>query len=584
MNTKPSYNNRLQEAKSLLDKKLYDEALAIYETLRKEDPKDVRPIAGAGACLFAMEERTQALGCFVKASELQPEKAEHFVNMGHCLRASGKDSLAILQFGKALTLDPNNFQALSELGQIYLDRNRHTEAIDVLKKAISIKPSDSRNNSHLALALAIDGNCEEAVKHANKAIRLQPNNEYFYLTRGVISIISGNLDEADNFLKKAIEINPHNGNAYQAIVSKKITEKDRPFIEKMEKVLKQGMSSHNRKLILNAIGKSYNDLKNYERAFECIREANELSIPDYDPKSHSKKLRMLRHFFSKKFFHQKQIHPTTKHTPIFIIGMPRSGSTLLDQILSAHSSVFSGGESSALGDTIDEIMDDKNNNIANPACLNELTQSEIEKYGNVYTQKIAYNAKNVTHIVDKNLFNHEFAGYIALLFPNAKIIHAKRHPLDTALSCYMTSFSAGLDWTNDLQYIGKYYRAYVELMDYWHKTLPIPILDMQYEDVVENPENQVRHLLQFCDLEWEEQCLDFYKSKRSVNTASIWQVRQPVYKSSVQRWVPYAKHLQPLILELGDLLEADYDKIESLGLKHGPRHNNPINKISKLFR
>jgi hypothetical protein len=121
-------------------------------------------------------------------------------------------------------------------------------------------------------------------------------------------------------------------------------------------------------------------------------------------------------------------------------------------------------------------------------------------------------------------------------------------------------------------------------MEHWHKTLPIPILDVRYEDMVANPETNVRRILEFCSLEWEDTCLDFYKTNRSVNTASIWQVRQPVYKSSVQRWIPYANHLQPLILALGDLLESDYEKLESLGLKHGPRHNNPLNKISKLFK
>lgn len=242
---------------------------------------------------------------------------------------------------------------------------------------------------------------------------------------------------------------------------------------------------------------------------------------------------------------------------------------MVDQILSTHPDVHGGGESSALDDTICEISDDENHKMEYPACLNKFTPQDIEKYSNAYLQKIVKGVDNATHIVDKNLFNYENLGLIAMLFPNAKIIHTKRHPLDTGLSCYLTGFSTGLSWTSNLEYIGKYYRDYIELMDYWHKTLPIPILDVQYEDIVADLEINVRHILEFCGLKWEDSCLEFYKSKRSVNTASILQVRQPVYKSSVQRWIPYAKYLQPLIFALGDLLKSDYDKIDSLGLKHG---------------
>ena len=183
----------------------------------------------------------------------------------------------------------------------------------------------------------------------------------------------------------------------------------------------------------------------------------------------------------------------------------------------------------------------------------------------------------------KNLFNYQILGLIAVLFPNARIIHSMRHPLDTCLSCYMTGFTF-TPWTHNLEYIGKYYRDYVDIMAHWRKVLPTPILDIHYEDLVMDTEKNAQSIIEFCGLEWEDKCLDFYKTKRGINTASIWQVRQPIYKSAVQRWVPYAKHLQPLILALGDLLEDDYAQIESLGLKHGPRSNSLGQKLSKFFK
>ena len=148
----------------------------------------------------------------------------------------------------------------------------------------------------------------------------------------------------------------------------------------------------------------------------------------------------------------------------------------------------------------------------------------------------------------------------------------------------MTNFNFSESaWAHDMQFIGKYYRDYVVLLNHWHKNLPMPILDVQYEDIVMETEANARRIIDFCNLEWEDRCLEFHQSKRGVNTASTWQVRQPIYKSAMQRWVPYAKHLQPLILELGDLLEDDYAQIESLGLKHGPRHNSLRGRFSRLF-
>ena len=166
------------------------------------------------------------------------------------------------------------------------------------------------------------------------------------------------------------------------------------------------------------------------------------------------------------------------------------------------------------------------------------------------------------------LFTYFYLGFVAVLFPKAKIIHSIRNPLDTSLSSYFTNFmskGSDMEWTSSLENIGFSYAKYIEIMKHWKKVLPIPILDVHYEDMVENFEDNARKIIDFCDLGWQSECLEFYKAKRSVQTASVSQVRQPVYKSSVSRWLPYAKHLSPLVEELGEMVKDDYDQLKKSG-------------------
>lgn len=586
MTNKDPYTKQIQNGISLYKKKHYLEAMEIFERLRNAYPDKAEPIFYYGVCLLAMGERIAALNHFLNASELDPENIKYLLQIAYCLDVSGQELMAINQYKKVLKIDGNNLAALSELGRLYGAQTNYKEAVDVLKKAVAIKPSNAANQSALAMSLSGINEYEQAIKHAKKAIKIEPNNSYCQYSLGLINLTHGRQEEAIKYFERAIELDPMDGMGYFNLVSaKKITPNDNILLKKMEVLLNKSLPTEKRQLLLFALGKAYDDLKYSDKAFNFISKANALVHSDFNQHALQKKIKETKKVFNSKFFNKYKITIHEKHTPIFIVGMPRSGSTLIDQILSSHSKVWSTGESPVLFDLIGDIEADNRGKGEYPYCMLKLTDDKISHYSKIYFNTFNYLGENITSFVDKNLFNFENLGLISAICPNARIINTIRHPLDTSLSCYMTGFaSTESTWTHDLKYIGYYYRNYTELMNYWRKTIPIPILDVHYENVIADTESYTRKILEFCNLEWEDQCLEFYNTSRAVNTASNWQVRQPIYTSSVQRWVPYAKHLQPLILALGDLLEADYEKIESLGLRHGPRHSSPLNKISKLFK
>jgi tetratricopeptide (TPR) repeat protein len=583
-NTKP-YAQLLNDARKLYDSQQYTAALEIYDSIIKEFPDKAEPRFLGGACSLALGDNMRALGYYLQASEIEPNNAEIYAWMGKSLYKAGYKNQAMVQYKKALALDEYNQAALSDLGLVYAEKCMDKEATTLFNKAVENNVSNEVILGNLALVLARQGDYNNAVTYAKKAVRRDPKNSEVHLGLGNVYLMYGNITEAIQCYYKAIDLNKFNGPAYYAIaLAKKVTKDDKDLIRRMETILSQSMPTNERKFILFALGKAYDDLKDPEKAFSYIEKGNMLVHSPYDPKLHTRNIKRTIKLYNNSYFQSKVYHFDKRHTPIFIVGMPRSGSTLVDQILSSHSKVHSIGESRAMIDVLNEIRNNNKSTPNFPDFLQDLTKEDIEYYRDEYLEQTGSGAEGATHVVDKNLFNFMALGFIATLFPEARIIHTKRHPLDSSFSCYMTNFVfSETAWTHNLEYIGKYYQDYVDIMNHWHKNLPIPILDVQYENMIANPEDNARRIIEFCNLEWEDECLEFYKTKRGINTASIWQVRQPIYKTAMQRWVPYAKHLQPLILALGDVLEDDYEQIESLGLKHGPRHNSIHERLSRLF-
>lgn len=556
-----------QQANDLRTKGNYAEASLLYQNLSHRFPHRADFLFMQAICLHIQKEYLNAIGAFVKAIELDPENAEYQASLARSIAANGNKTLAIKVYKRALKIDPDNVTALSGISLIYLSRYQNQAAADCLKHAHELQPSNFEINLNLADALSRTGHYEEALKLANKLIRQTPNNTHLYKCIGDIYQMHGHIKEALQAYRKALSLDSSNVTVYYDIVTtEKVKNPNDEIIKKMEKALTKGMTSQQRQYLLFAIANAYNDCKEWDKAFSYLDKANMLVHSSYDPKVHKKTQARLKSIFNQNYFIKLELTKNKADSPIFIVGMPRSGSTLIDQILSSHSRVKSVGESMEIREIVSEISE-QNPTINYPDCLCNISETELDEYRNQYLSATKREAGDAEYIVDKMPFNFNFLGLIVRMFPNAKFIHSMRHPLDICLSCYMTGFAMTDEtWAHNLQYIGQFYREYHNLMAHWHKVLPTSILDVKYEDLVNDVENNIRRILDFCGLEWEPGCLEFYNAKRSVITASVTQVRQPIYKSSVARWVPYAKHLQPLITALGDILKDDTPRLQELGL------------------
>ena len=318
------------------------------------------------------------------------------------------------------------------------------------------------------------------------------------------------------------------------------------------------------------LGQIYDSLNRFDDAFEMYRLGNKHRLeafPDFGEKvelGHS--LRRLIDVTSPEHFRRCPTSGLDTNRPIFIVGMPRSGTSLMEQILSNHPSVFGAGELSELGDEIRDtyqsdraggaleiVADDPSGDFGCliPRDWENITQERLRDIAERYLNAIEKLSPDAERVTDKMPFNYMMAGVIHKLFPNATIIHTRRDPIDTCLSCFFQNFTAGSQFAFDLEQVGLYYRCYENLMLHWRDTLSVPILEVDYEDVVQDPEPNVRRVLEHCGLEWNGNCLNTHKSKRVVRTASYQQVRKPIYKRSAGRWKNYERHLGPLFKGLG---------------------------------
>jgi len=300
-----------------------------------------------------------------------------------------------------------------------------------------------------------------------------------------------------------------------------------------------------------ALGNIYRGSKSYDQAFSHFLEANTLYRKTfvYDAKEHALLIDRLIKVYSKRFFQGKRKFGSASRLPVFILGMPRSGTTLVEQIISSHALVYGAGELQAISSIILSISQQLEHANSYPECMSLFDEKMAEEYSARYLQEIALHCATAKHITDKFPGNYFKIGLIKTLFPDARIILCQRNPLDTCISIFFHCIQ-DWKWSFELTELGQYYLDYQRIMSHWQKLFPGEIFTVQYEELVMDQENVSKQLIDYLGLEWDEKCLDFHNNERDVRTISNMQVRQPMYKHSIDRWKPYEKHLQPLIEEL----------------------------------
>ncbi len=449
-----------------------------------------------------------------------------------------------------LDINPASPQIRHDLANAFFKAGRFQLALDLSNELLGQAPDNAEYAALRAASLVKLGHYDAAVQTYEKMLETNPDDAPMLLRYGIALRIVGRSDDAIHAFRRVIDRQPGNGEAYWNLANLKTFAFEQGDVDAMRGALaKEQTDVANRVQLLFALGKAMNDAQQFDEAFLHYAEANRQaqSLGDYDPAITTELVQRSKQVFTREFFDTRK-ESCEAGDPIFIVGLPRSGSTLLEQILSNHSAIDATMELSEIAAMVRSLNDPQRSGGSTryPGIVTELKTDELRRLGEEYLKRTRCFRGERRFFIDKAPHNFLHIGLIASILPAAKIIDARRNPLASGFSIYTQFFARGTRYAYDLQHIGRYYSDYLSLMDHWHDVLPGKILTVQYEDVVSDMEREVRRILEYCGLAFEPACLEFFKSKRAVATVSSEQVRQPIYSSALEHWKNYEKHLAPL--------------------------------------
>ncbi|HLH97364.1 MAG TPA: tetratricopeptide repeat protein [Xanthobacteraceae bacterium] len=490
---------------------------------------------------------------YERALALKPELHAACYNLGNVRKEQERLDDAAIQYRRALALKPDYAEAYDGLGTALLLQGRADEALACFEGALALKPDFTVALSNRGMALRSLNRPAEALASYERALALDPDFVDALVNRGImLRDLNRPLDALASY-EKALAINPRSAVAYFNLAdSTEFVQGDR-HLAAMQALVHENLSSADSSMLYFALGKAYADLNDHARAFEHWLQGNALkrSRIVYDEARTIAEFERIKAVFTPALIKEKEGHGDPSAVPIFVLGMPRSGSTLVEQILASHPLVHGAGELRAFGEALSALNGPDGNLLPYPEFIPAADDALLRQIGARYVSELRKHSPTAAHVTDKMPTNFYFAGMIHLALPNARIIHTVRDPVDTCISCFSKLFGHGHDYNYDLAELGRYYRRYLALMAHWQRVLPQGrILDVRYEDVVADLEGQARRILAHCGLPWDPQCLSFYQSPRPVMTASASQVRQPIYSSAIGRRHRYERFIAPLLSEL----------------------------------
>jgi tetratricopeptide (TPR) repeat protein len=538
-----------------LQKGQFKESFNAYRKALALAPNHPLLLNNIGNCLTRQGEHEKALHWLNKAIKLDPDNATAHCNSGNALRCLGYHPRAVAAYRCAIELNPRHAFYYINLGQVLIELDELDEAVENFNRALKINPEEQSGYLGLGKAWNAQGDLEQAVSCYQKAISIDPGNAKCYSGLGIAFEDHGETEKAIAALHKAIEIDPESESVYPILVRNKKFITFDADMKAMESLFSRKNNTDAQKSQLAfSLGKAYEDLGKYDKSIEYVIQAARLkrNFLDFSIADSKARFDRIKNVFSPDFFSDFPDIGHSDRTPIFILGMPRSGTSLVEQILASHPEVFGAGELNDLA-RVYQLLDDSFDSLQGdsfPEALVGLDADEYANLGKQYIARIRKHSSRATYITDKNPLNFERIGFIRSILPDARIVHCTRDPLDNCLSLLKTDFQHGQLYSYDMSELGEYYTLYQELMEYWRATLPGFIHDFKYEDLVANQEEQTKRLLQLCGLPWADACMDFHRTRRKVRTASNAQVSRPIYQDSVNLWKRYENFLEPLISAL----------------------------------
>ena len=468
--------------------------------------------------------------------------------LGLCLQSQKKFLEAIKYYKIAIQNNPNFFVAINNLGLTYHNMYDLKNAQHYYERAIEINPKFTHPISNLGNVKKELNNYEEAIKCYKLALSID-NKLYIVLHNlGMAYQALGKFEESKKYFESVLKINPKFTRADRSLGMSLKYDINNPHLKIMENKIKdQSLNNFQKIELYFGLGKAYEDIKNYKKSFENYKLGNKIKRDTikYQINDDVKLFENIKNSFSNINFQNLENVGNKSNKMIFILGMPRSGTTLVEQIIANHKNVYGAGELRDLTQIIKEnfLVNDK---IKFPEKFNIKDQNFFSNMGTKYLENLDRYNTNKNYITDKAPLNFKWIGLIKLILPKSKIIHCTRDPKDTCLSLFKNFFEGELNFAYNLEEAGKYYKLYQNLMEFWKQLLPDFIYDISYEKLVENQEFESRKLLDFCNLDWDKNCLTFYRNKRGIVTASFAQARKPIYKNSVKSWQKYGNELLPL--------------------------------------
>jgi tetratricopeptide (TPR) repeat protein len=511
-----------------------------------------------GNVLRALDRLVEARDAYGEALRLDPDLAPALANLGLTLQREGQLQDALPWMRQAVELEPDNADGWEKLGDLRAEREEYAEAVPCYERALALQPGRAVVHNSLGWALQEEGRLAEAAEHYRTALRLDPELAGAQLNIGGVHEEWGDLGEAEAAFRAALRLQP----AYTlpharlaTLLRGRLPDADRTALE--ERLADPQVRGEARSHLLFGLAQVLDAGGDYPRAADCLREGNALALDqakrrrrDYDPAQHEQFVDAMIRASGAAFFARTAGGGVDSRRPVFVFGLPRSGTTLIEQVLASHSRVHGGGELVLVRRSFEAIPAALGRSEWPTHCLPDLDAPAVRRLAEQHLHWLReHDGGRAERLVDKMPDNYLYLGLIAAMFPNAVLIHCRRDLRDVAVSCWMTHFR-NIRWANDPDHIATRFAQYRRLMDHWREVLPLPVHEVDYAETVSDLEGVARRLVAACGLAWEPACLEFHRTRRPVRTASVTQVRQPVYTQSVGRWKTYERELADLFARL----------------------------------
>ena len=455
---------------------------------------------------------------------------------------------------QALSRDAKDVNAWQVLGLIDKQRGWFDQAAQHFERCVRLRGDDPMSHCRLASVRMLQGRFPDAIAGYDRALLIDA--DHLTAIRGKAEVLErgGDLDGAYEVLAPAAERHAKHAETALlfALLKVKRGQPEQAIALLEPFVSREDVQAVTRRQMSFVAGRACDRLERFDDAFANYEKANALAARPFDLRAKIRRTDRMLAFFAPQRLATLPRAEEPSERPVFIVGMPRSGSTLVEQIIDAHRQAYGAGELTAFNEVVAAIAGPHGEAGAYPEAIESLGAAALRRLARRYVNRVARLRRDAARVADKNLLNYNHLGLIALLYPNARVIHCRRDPLDVGISCFINDLSpVGFPWSGNLRNIGLYYRQYERLMSHWRRVLDLAMLELRYEEVVDDPEPAIRRIIAFCGLPWDEACLRFHQSGRAVTTLSYDQVRQPVYRTAVKRHERYAGHLGPLREALG---------------------------------